>query len=152
MLPPEKLSTEHWHLLQVALDTTSARIDSALTQELQLSSREFMMLRTLSTQYEGDGGHYRMKDLALAVGLSPSATTRLMTRMESRGLLTRYICATDRRGIYTDVSATGLELLDKAEKIAARIAGELEISINGDAVVLSDPHGPIVSQQTINRN
>jgi DNA-binding MarR family transcriptional regulator len=46
--------------------------------------------------------------------LSQSATTRLVTRLEDRGLLSRYLCPTDRRGIYTNVSEAGLELLEEA--------------------------------------
>ncbi|MEU9052219.1 MarR family transcriptional regulator, partial [Streptomyces sp. NPDC048384] len=43
-----------------------------------------------------------------------SATTRLVTRLEDRGLLSRYLCPTDRRGIYTDVTDAGLTLLNEA--------------------------------------
>ncbi|MET9833320.1 MarR family transcriptional regulator, partial [Streptomyces sp. NPDC006385] len=31
-----------------------------------------------------------------------------------RGLLSRYLCPTDRRGIYTDVTDKGLKLLEEA--------------------------------------
>jgi DNA-binding MarR family transcriptional regulator len=55
-----------------------------------------------------------MKQVADAVVLSQSATTRLVTRLEDRGLLTRYLCATDRRGIYTDVTEAGQKLLEEA--------------------------------------
>lgn len=55
-----------------------------------------------------------MKQVADAVVLSQSATTRLVTRLEDRGLLARYLCPTDRRGIYTNVSEAGLELLTAA--------------------------------------
>jgi DNA-binding MarR family transcriptional regulator len=55
-----------------------------------------------------------MKQVADAVVLSQSATTRLVTRLEDRGLLTRYLCPTDRRGIYTNVTESGLELLERA--------------------------------------
>ncbi len=55
-----------------------------------------------------------MKQVADAVVLSQSATTRLVTRLEDRGLLTRYLCDTDRRGIYTDVTEAGLALLKAA--------------------------------------
>lgn len=55
-----------------------------------------------------------MKQVADAVVLSQSATTRLVTRLEDRGLLTRYLCDTDRRGIYTDVTEAGLALLAEA--------------------------------------
>ncbi|GGR58395.1 hypothetical protein GCM10010236_08460 [Streptomyces eurythermus] len=43
-----------------------------------------------------------------------NATTRLVTRLEARGLPARYLCPTDRRGIYTDVSGEGLRLLEEA--------------------------------------
>lgn len=55
-----------------------------------------------------------MKQVADAVVLSKSAATRLITRLEDRGLLARYPCPTDRRGIYTDVSEAGLKLLAEA--------------------------------------
>ena len=55
-----------------------------------------------------------MKQVADAVVLSQSATTRLVARLEDRGLLTRYICDTDRRGIYTDVTEEGRALLTAA--------------------------------------
>ena len=55
-----------------------------------------------------------MKQVADAVVLSQSATTRLVTRLEDRGLLGRYLCPTDRRGIYTDVTKAGRELLEEA--------------------------------------
>ncbi|MYX22591.1 MarR family transcriptional regulator, partial [Streptomyces sp. SID8380] len=51
---------------------------------------------------------------AEAVVPSQSATTRLVTRLEDRGLLARYLCPTDRRGIYTDVSESGRVLLEEA--------------------------------------
>jgi DNA-binding MarR family transcriptional regulator len=55
-----------------------------------------------------------MKQVADAVVLSQSATTRLVTRLEDRELLERYLCRTDRRGIYTDVTEAGLKLLEEA--------------------------------------
>lgn len=70
--------------------------------------REYSLLDVLSRQHDGEVGHLQMKGVADAVVLSQSATTRLVTRLEVRGLLARYLCPTDRRGIYTDVSAAGL--------------------------------------------
>ena len=37
-----------------------------------------------------------------------------MNRLESRGLLARYLCEDDRRGIYTEVTDAGRALLDRA--------------------------------------
>ena len=55
-----------------------------------------------------------MQQLSNAVVLSQSATTRLVNRLEDRGLLSRYLCPTDRRGIYTEVTAGGRALLEAA--------------------------------------
>ena len=49
-----------------------------------------------------------------AAALSSSATTRLVTRLEDRGLLTRILCNDDRRGIYTELTQDGVALLDRA--------------------------------------
>jgi DNA-binding MarR family transcriptional regulator len=101
-----------------ALSSLHGRIEAHIERALQtahgLSVREFSVLDVLSGQYDGDGGHLQMKQVADSVVLSQSATTRLVTRLEDRGLLSRYICPTDRRGIYTNVSSEGLKLLEEA--------------------------------------
>ncbi|MGW0465629.1 MarR family winged helix-turn-helix transcriptional regulator [Streptomyces sp. NPDC003027] len=101
-----------------ALSLLHGRIESHIERELEakhgLSMREYSLLDVLSRQHSGPGGHLQMKQVADAVVLSQSATTRLVTRLEDRGLLTRYLCATDRRGIYTDVTEAGLKLLEEA--------------------------------------
>ncbi|MEV4045725.1 DNA-binding MarR family transcriptional regulator [Streptomyces ambofaciens] len=101
-----------------ALSLLHGRIESHLEHALQaghgLSVREYSLLDVLSRQHDGEGGHLQMKQVADSVVLSQSATTRLVTRLEDRGLLARYLCPTDRRGIYTNVSEEGLKLLEEA--------------------------------------
>ncbi|KUH38729.1 MULTISPECIES: MarR family winged helix-turn-helix transcriptional regulator [Streptomyces] len=101
-----------------ALSLLHGRIESHVERALEgahgLSVREYSLLDVLSRQHDGPGGHLQMKQVADAVVLSQSATTRLVTRLEDRGLLTRYLCDTDRRGIYTDVTQAGQELLAEA--------------------------------------
>jgi DNA-binding MarR family transcriptional regulator len=105
---------DSWCALSVLHGRIESRIERALQTKHELSVREFSLLDVLSRQHEGEGGHLQMKQVADAVVLSQSATTRLVTRLEDRGLLARYLCPTDRRGIYTDVSPAGLELLAAA--------------------------------------
>jgi DNA-binding MarR family transcriptional regulator len=76
--------------------------------------REYSLLVVLSRQHDGPGGHLRMNQVADAVVLSQSATTRLVSRLGDRGLLQRYLCPEDRRGIYTDITPAGLTLLGQA--------------------------------------
>lgn len=105
---------DSWCALSVLHGRIEARIERALQTGHDLSVREFSLLDVLSRQHDGEGGHLQMKQVADAVVLSQSATTRLVTRLEERGLLSRYLCPTDRRGIYTDVSPDGLALLEAA--------------------------------------
>ncbi|MFI7671470.1 MarR family winged helix-turn-helix transcriptional regulator [Nocardia sp. NPDC049526] len=103
-----------WYALSLLHDRIEAHIERALQSGHELSVREFSLLVVLSRQHDGPGGHLRMNQVAEAVVLSQSATTRLVTRLEDRGLLQRYLCPDDRRGIYTDVTPAGLELLTRA--------------------------------------
>ncbi|WP_353114799.1 MarR family transcriptional regulator [Microbacterium sp.] len=106
-----------------------ALIETELERELGatagLSVVEYTVLDALNRQ---DGWHMRMQQLARAAALSPSATTRLVTRLEDRGLLTRVLCADDRRGIYTELTPAGLDLYEKAhpihDEILERVLGE----------------------------
>ncbi|MCO1579770.1 MarR family transcriptional regulator [Crossiella sp. SN42] len=100
-----------WRTLAALHCRIEDKLERALQKGHELSVREFSVLSILSRQ---DGWHMRMNQLANAVVLSQSATTRLVTRLEERGLLERYLCATDRRGIYTEVTPTGQQLVDQA--------------------------------------
>ncbi|MER6911441.1 MarR family transcriptional regulator [Streptomyces sp. NPDC000594] len=103
-----------WCALSLLHGKIESRIGRALESSHELSVREFSLLDVLSRQHDGPGGHLQMKEVAEAVALSQSATTRLVTRLEDRGLLRRYLCDTDRRGIYTEVTEAGLTLLGEA--------------------------------------
>ncbi|MEU5217326.1 MarR family transcriptional regulator [Streptomyces sp. NPDC020807] len=103
-----------WGALFLLHGRIESHIERALQSRHDLSVREYSLLDVLSRQHDGDGGHLQMKQVADAVVLSQSATTRLVSRLEDRGLLSRYLCPTDRRGIYTNVTDAGLKLLDEA--------------------------------------
>ena len=103
-----------WSVLSLLHERIQAHIEHVLQSEHGLSVREFSLLEVLSRQ-EKEGDHLHMKQVAEAVVLSQSATTRLVTRLEERGLLARFLCPTDRRGIYTDVTRAGLKLLEAAK-------------------------------------
>jgi DNA-binding MarR family transcriptional regulator len=110
--PPGTALAQRWCALSALHEGIEARIERSLTAEHGLSVREFSLLTVLDRQQEGR--HLQMRQVAEAIVLSQSATTRLVTRMEDRGLLARTICKDDRRGIYTDVTGAGRELLEAA--------------------------------------
>jgi DNA-binding MarR family transcriptional regulator len=89
-------------------------LERALQAHVDLSVVEYTVLDALSRQ---DGWHMRMQQLARATALSPSATTRLVNRLEERALLTRILCLDDRRGIYTELTQAGQALLTDARPV-----------------------------------
>ncbi|MGW5815935.1 MarR family winged helix-turn-helix transcriptional regulator [Streptomyces noursei] len=103
-----------WSALSLLHGRIEGSVERALQAAHQLSAREYALLDVLSRQHDGEGGHLQMRQVADSVVLSQSATTRLVTRLEDRGLLSRYLCPTDRRGIYTDVTDDGRRLLEEA--------------------------------------
>lgn len=112
--PPASALARRWRELQALHDRVDAAVERALQPAHGLSGRELRLLEVLAEQGDGPDGHLQMTALAAAVGLSQSATTRLVDRLESRGLVTRFICVADRRGVSSDATAAGLALLGAA--------------------------------------
>ncbi|RJL33162.1 MarR family winged helix-turn-helix transcriptional regulator [Bailinhaonella thermotolerans] len=100
-----------WRALAALQNRIEDRIERALQEAHDLSVNEFCALHLLSQAGEG---HLRMQQLADRLVLSQSATTRLVSRMEERGLLTRTLDAADRRGICARSTEAGRRLLAKA--------------------------------------
>lgn len=104
-----------WRTLAALHGLIETRLERAL-KAVDLSVVEYTVLDALRRQ---DGFHMRMQQLARAAALSPSATTRLVNRLEDRALLTRVLCADDRRGLYTELTHAGQALLDEATPLHA---------------------------------
>lgn len=109
-----EIRSQGWRTLAALHGLIETALERALQRDHDLSVVEFTVLDALSRQ---DGWHMRMQQLARAAALSASATTRLVTRLENRGLLTRILCADDRRGIYTELTPAGRALLEKARPL-----------------------------------
>ncbi|MGW0086737.1 MarR family transcriptional regulator, partial [Streptomyces sp. NPDC003393] len=65
-----------WCALSLLHDRIESRLEHALQAGHGLSVREYSLLDVLSRQHDGEGGHLQMKQVADAVVLSQSATTR----------------------------------------------------------------------------
>jgi DNA-binding MarR family transcriptional regulator len=105
-----EIRAQGWRALAALHALIEASLERGL-DEIGLSVVEYTLLDALSRQ---DGWHMRMQQLARAAALSPSATTRLVNRLEDRALLTRILCKDDRRGIYTELTGQGRDLLTRA--------------------------------------
>lgn len=106
-----EVRAQGWRRLAALHGLIEAELERCLQAEHGLSVVEYTVLDALGRQH---GWHMRMRQLARAAALSSSATTRLVTRLEDRGLLTRVLCADDRRGIYTELTPAGQQLLQQA--------------------------------------
>jgi DNA-binding MarR family transcriptional regulator len=109
-----EVRAQGWRTLASLHGRLEEALEKALQAEFDLSVVEYTVLDTLARQ---DGWHMRMQQLSRAAALSHSATTRLVNRLENRGLLSRYLCADDRRGIYSQITEQGRELLERARPV-----------------------------------
>jgi DNA-binding MarR family transcriptional regulator len=109
-----EVRAQGWRTLAALHGRLEEALEKALQAGFELSVVEYTVLETLDRQ---DGWHMRMQQLAGAAALSHSATTRLVTRLEKRGLLRRFLCDDDRRGIYSTLTDTGKDVLEQARPV-----------------------------------
>jgi DNA-binding MarR family transcriptional regulator len=84
-----------------------ARVTSALEKALSehgLGVSEFEVLDELASQPESE---CRMQALSDVVHLSQSALSRVVGRLEEEGLVARFMCQQDRRGIFAHLTDEG---------------------------------------------
>jgi DNA-binding MarR family transcriptional regulator len=84
------------------------RLDDDLHRACDLSLTEYEILVRLS---ESEGRRLRMAQLADALAHSRSRVTHTISRMEQAGLVRRSRSSEDRRGIVTEMTDAGWELL-----------------------------------------
>ncbi|MEV6337224.1 MarR family transcriptional regulator [Nocardia vinacea] len=92
-----------------------AVVSCALEKELQgkhdIGLSEF---ETLDRLVDAACGDYRMSDLANDIYLSQSALSRAVARLERDGLVSRSMCAEDRRAIFVCLTEKGREVHESA--------------------------------------
>ena len=88
-----------------------AHLDEELqrTHDLPLSSYEVLLYLA-----DSEDGRLRMGDLADRLLLSRSGLTRLVDRLERRGLVSRERCEEDARGLFAHITPEGRELFEAA--------------------------------------
>jgi DNA-binding MarR family transcriptional regulator len=114
-----------WHqLLQVSSRVLRA-IDAALDESERLMVSEFDVLITL---YNAPDSRLRMTDLADATMLSSGGLTRLIGRLEARGLVRRDVDPNDRRTYHASLTPAGQDKLAKAREphdaVVQRMVGD----------------------------
>ncbi|GGC66986.1 MarR family transcriptional regulator [Hoyosella rhizosphaerae] len=104
-------------LLEEAHAALADKTAQQITQN-QLATGEFEALLRLA---RSENHQLRMSDLAAQSGLTNSGATRLVDRLEARGLVTRQTSPDDRRGTSAVLTEPGLEMVLKV------LPGHLEI-------------------------
>lgn len=104
---------------------TQARIirlhDEALAKAGLIPVEQYDVLLPLA---EAPGHRLRLSELAERVILSRSGITRLVDRLEAKGLLKRESCPEDRRGSYAVITKAGLAAMKQAWGVMGKILDE----------------------------
>ncbi|WP_413497513.1 MarR family winged helix-turn-helix transcriptional regulator [Carnobacterium maltaromaticum] len=95
-------------------------LETRLIEESNITLNEYYVLYFLNISEEKE---MRINDLQLEIGLSQSAMSRMISRMENKNcsLIERHCCMTDRRGIYIGITKSGFLKLKSSQKIVDSI-------------------------------
>jgi DNA-binding MarR family transcriptional regulator len=110
-----------WSELTQATDRVRAGLVRALGDGSGLAPEEIELLMLLAAAPER---RLRMIDVSEALRLSKSGATRLIDRLQDRGLVLRAACPSDRRVVYAGLTDDGATALDTAAP--AFVAGLME--------------------------
>ncbi len=91
--------------------TLQAALDAGTEADLGLSLPEVDVLLNLSW---APGGRLRMSEIGESLLVNRTAVTRLVDRLERRGLVKRCPCEQDRRGVSAELTAAGRSVLAEA--------------------------------------
>ncbi|WP_297181386.1 MarR family transcriptional regulator [Thermomonas sp.] len=91
-----------------------------MERELEISGHDltfsqFITIKQLAT------GHAGVTDLARAADLNPGAMTRLLDKLEARGLLLREADPNDRRALHIHLTEAGRQLWSDIDQCGARV-------------------------------
>jgi DNA-binding MarR family transcriptional regulator len=111
-----------WRELLDRYARTTCALEKVLQERHQLGVSEFEVLERLAAC---DKEQHRMQGLADTVHLSQSALSRLIGRLEADGLVTRSMCAVDRRGIFACLTPAGRERYEAARPTQRQLLAEL---------------------------
>jgi DNA-binding MarR family transcriptional regulator len=92
-----------WHTLLEQHARVTGALEHALAEH-GLGVSEFEVLDELARQPDSE---CRMQALSDVVHLSQSALSRVVGRLEDHGLVSRFMCQEDRRGIFARLTEEG---------------------------------------------
>lgn len=101
-----------WLSITHIYESISHTLEKSLQENYNLSLKEFYVLYFLSKE---SNKTLRLQQIQERVGLSQSAISRLVGRLEAKNCraLQKHVCVDDRRGVYTQLTEIGEEKLQK---------------------------------------
>lgn len=108
-----------WSRVAAFASAVDASLDKWLGDNYRLGLTEYRALTLLS---QAPDKELRIRVLAQRVGLTSTSTTRLVSRLESKGHARRDVCQDDGRGVYAVIDEPGEALLREVrEPFEARV-------------------------------
>jgi len=153
-------ASDAWRNVMTAFTRVNAVLAREMQAETTISLEWYAILLILAQSEEAS---MRPSELADQIGLSRSATTRLVDRLEGSGLVERRACASDRRGSFVMLTPRGEEVFREAGRVHLRgidehvgshltndelaqlsaLLGKLADRVGGDALsTLTPPNAP----------
>jgi DNA-binding MarR family transcriptional regulator len=105
--------SDAWAKVSAFASAMDASLDRWLVDNHRVGLTEFRALAFVSRASDKE---LRVNDLAQRVGLSQSSVTRLVSRLEAKGLARRDVCEDDGRGVYAVITERGEALLSEVRK------------------------------------
>lgn len=99
-----------WSQVAAIIAAVDATLGKWLIDEYGIGLTEYRAVLHLSRASDRE---LRISELASRVGLSQSSVTRLVGRMEDKGLAFRDTCPDDGRGVYAVATEKGLAAVDQ---------------------------------------
>lgn len=117
----EEECAKAWTALSAAHALVAERLEAALGRGCGLSTNDFEVL--LRLEHAPPSG-VRLSDLRETVRLSQPAVSRMISRLEDQGLITRAGDPDDGRGVLVTATAAGRKKLRRAVPMHARVVRE----------------------------
>lgn len=114
-----------WNRLTRVHRRIEARMERHLHRHLGLGVSEFYALRILSDGVRAGTGLLYLSDLANGTGLSQSATSRLVSRLQERGLITTHTAPDDRRSVEIELTAVAHDVLRTGSPLLSQAVEEV---------------------------
>ncbi|WP_189269325.1 MarR family winged helix-turn-helix transcriptional regulator [Streptomyces fuscichromogenes] len=119
--------SRRWRILDGLHQQVASRIERKLQREFGISTREYYALAAL------EGGatttEYQVRAVARSIGLSSSATSRLLSRLHNRNFITLQVSERDRRTPDIQLTPMAHEVVRQGpgvlEKITSSVIGSL---------------------------